>query len=59
MASALTCALQRGVVPDDLKEKLPAPEIINSAVVPNSDQLSAARELIKNQWDSVVGLDIK
>lgn len=51
--------LQRGVVPDDLKEKLPAPEIINSAVVPNSDQLSAARELIKNQWDSVVGLDIK
>lgn len=51
--------LQRGVVPDDLKEKLPAPEIINSAVVPSSDQLSAARELIKNQWDSVVGLDIK
>lgn len=51
--------LQRGVVPDDLKAKLPAPEIINSAVVPNADQLKAARALIKEQWDSVVGLDIK
>ncbi|MGZ9167093.1 MAG: ABC transporter substrate-binding protein [Anaerolineales bacterium] len=51
--------LSRGVVPDDLKAKLPDPEIIASAVVPNGDQLSAARELIKNQWDSVVGLDIK
>jgi len=51
--------IQRGVVPDDLKAKLPDPAIINSAVVPSSDQLSAARELIKNQWDSVVGLDIK
>ncbi|MCS6992482.1 MAG: extracellular solute-binding protein [Anaerolineales bacterium] len=51
--------LKRGVVPEDLKAKLPAPEIINSAIVPSRDQLSAARELIKNQWDSVVGLDIK
>lgn len=51
--------LERGVVPDDLKAKLPDPAIISSAVVPNADQLSAARELIKNQWDSVVGLDIK
>ncbi|PWH12009.1 MAG: iron ABC transporter substrate-binding protein [Anaerolineae bacterium] len=51
--------LKRGVVPEDLKAKLPAPEIINTAVVPSREQLSAARELIKNQWDSVVGLDIK
>ncbi|MCX7683334.1 MAG: ABC transporter substrate-binding protein [Anaerolineae bacterium] len=51
--------LKRGVVPDDLKAKLPAPEIINSAIVPSKEQLSAAREIIKNQWDSVVGLDIK
>lgn len=51
--------LQRGVVSDDLKAKLPAPEIIDNAVVPSRDQLSAARELIKNEWDKVVGLDIK
>lgn len=51
--------LERGVVPEELKTKLPDPAIINSAVVPNADQLSAARELIKERWDSVVGLDIK
>ncbi len=51
--------LKRGVVPEELKTKLPDPAIINSAVVPNADQLSAARELIKERWDSVVGLDIK
>lgn len=51
--------LERGVVPADLQAKLPDPEIIASSIVPNGDQLSAARELIKNEWDSVVGLDIK
>lgn len=51
--------LQRGAVSDDLKAKLPDPAIINNAVVPNADQLGAARELIKNEWDKVVGLDIK
>jgi putative spermidine/putrescine transport system substrate-binding protein len=51
--------LARGVVPDDIKAKLPDPEIIASSVVPNGDQLSAARAAIKEQWDSVVGLDIK
>ncbi len=51
--------LERGVVTEELKAKLPDPEIIANSVVPNGDQLSAARELIKNQWDSVVGLDIK
>ena len=55
----LSDMIQRGVVPEDLKSKLPAPEVIRNAVVPSGDQLSAARELIKNQWDSVVGLDIK
>jgi putative spermidine/putrescine transport system substrate-binding protein len=51
--------LERGVVSDELKAKLPDPAIIESAIVPNGDQLSAARDLIKAQWDSVVGLDIK
>lgn len=51
--------LSRGVVPDELIAKLPDPAIISSSIVPNGDQLSAARALIKEQWDSVVGLDIK
>ncbi|NUM46646.1 MAG: ABC transporter substrate-binding protein [Anaerolineales bacterium] len=51
--------LDRGVVPADLQAKLPDPAIIASSVVPSGDQLSAARELIKNEWDNVVGLDIK
>jgi len=49
----------RNVVPDDLKAKLPDPKLIASSIVPNGDQLSAARALIKDQWDKVVGLDIK
>ncbi len=51
--------LERDVVSDELKAKLPDPAIIESSVVPSGDQLSAARDLIKEQWDSVVGLDIK
>jgi putative spermidine/putrescine transport system substrate-binding protein len=51
--------LGRKVVPDDLKAKLPDPAVISGSTVPNGDQLSAARALIKDQWDKVVGLDIK
>ena len=51
--------LERGVVPEDLAAKMPDPAILASSVVPSGDQLSAARELIKNEWDNVVGLDIK
>ncbi len=55
----LTDMLERGVVPADLQAKLPPPSVIENAIVPNNEQLSAARELIKNEWDNVVGLDIK
>jgi putative spermidine/putrescine transport system substrate-binding protein len=51
--------LKRGVVSEDLKAKLPDPELISSSTVPNGDQLTKARAAIKEQWDSVVGLDIK
>jgi putative spermidine/putrescine transport system substrate-binding protein len=51
--------LKRGVVPDDLKAKLPDPALIAASMAPNADQLSKARESIKTNWDSVVGLDIK
>jgi len=49
----------RNVVPADLAAKLPDAALLQSSVVPNGDQLSAARALIKEQWDTVVGLDIK
>jgi putative spermidine/putrescine transport system substrate-binding protein len=51
--------LKRDVVPAELKAKLPDPALIANSVVPNGDQLTKARALIKEQWDAVVGLDIK
>jgi len=49
----------RGVVPADLLAKLPDPEVIASAVFPTPAQLDAARAAIKEQWDTVVGLNIE
>lgn len=49
----------RNVVSDELKAKLPDPKLLASSIVPSGDQLTAARALIKEQWDSIVGLDIK
>jgi putative spermidine/putrescine transport system substrate-binding protein len=49
----------RNVVPAELKAKLPDPKLLASSIVPSGDQLTAARALIKEQWDSIVGLDIK
>ncbi|MBC7876196.1 MAG: extracellular solute-binding protein [Anaerolineales bacterium] len=49
----------RNVLSDELKAKLPDPALLIASTVPSGDQLSAAREAIKEQWDSVVGLDIK
>jgi len=49
----------RKVVPADLQAKLPDAALLASSMVPNGDQLTAARALIKDQWDKVVGLDIK
>jgi putative spermidine/putrescine transport system substrate-binding protein len=49
----------RNVVSDDLKAKLPDAKLLASSTVPNGDQLTKARADIKEQWDKVVGLDIK
>lgn len=49
----------RGVVPQELLDKLPTPELYAQAVFPTVDQLVAARELITTQWDTVVGADVK
>jgi putative spermidine/putrescine transport system substrate-binding protein len=49
----------RGVIPEDLAAKLPSAELYAQAVFPTIDQLSAARTLITEQWDAVVGADVK
>ncbi|MBI3360730.1 MAG: extracellular solute-binding protein [Chloroflexi bacterium] len=46
----------RGKVPADLKAKLPS---IEGAVFPTADQLANAKKLITENWDKVVGADIK
>ena len=48
----------RGVIPADLKAKLPSSTAFASAVSPTPAQLSAARDAIKTGWDTTVGVDI-
>lgn len=49
----------RGVIPQDLADKLPPADLYAQAVFPSLDQLVAARELITTQWDTVVRADVK
>jgi putative spermidine/putrescine transport system substrate-binding protein len=46
----------RGVIPADLKAKLPASSAYASAVSPSPAQLSAARKLIGEGWMTTVGV---
>ena len=48
----------RGVIPADLKAKLPSSSAFASAGSPSPDQLSAARDAIKTGWDSTVGVEV-
>ncbi len=48
----------RGVIPADLKAKLPASSAYASAVAPTPDQLTAALALIKQGWMTTVGVEI-
>ena len=48
----------RGVIPADLKAKLPASSAYASAVSPTPDQLNTALALIKAGWMTTVGVDI-
>ncbi len=44
-----------GKIPDDLAAKLPD---VTGAVFPSLEQLNAAKQLITEQWDAVVGVDV-
>ena len=46
----------RGVIPADLLAKLPD---VSGAVFPTLDQLDAAKVLITENWDAVVGADVQ
>lgn len=49
----------RGVIPADLKAKLPASSAYASAVSPSPDQLTKAKDAIKTGWDATVGVEVK
>jgi putative spermidine/putrescine transport system substrate-binding protein len=49
----------RGVIPAELKAKLPASSAYASAVAPTPDQVSAAKTLITKGWDTTVGANVK
>jgi putative spermidine/putrescine transport system substrate-binding protein len=48
----------RGVIPADLKAKLPASSAYASAVAPSPEQLTVAKEAIKTGWDATVGVEV-
>lgn len=48
----------RGVIPAELKAKLPSSTAFASAVSPSPAQLTAARDAIKTGWDSTVGVEV-
>jgi putative spermidine/putrescine transport system substrate-binding protein len=49
----------RGVIPADLKAKLPASSAYASAVAPSPEQLTVAKEDIKTGWDATVGVAVQ
>lgn len=51
--------VERGVVPQEMLDKLPTPELYAEAIFPTEAQLTTARELITTQWDTVVGADVQ
>lgn len=55
----LTDMEDRGVIPAELKVKLPYSTVFASAVSPSPDQLTLARDAINNDWVSIVGVDYK
>lgn len=48
----------RGVIPADLKAKLPASAAFSSAISPSPDQLAAAKKLITGGWMTTVGVAV-
>jgi putative spermidine/putrescine transport system substrate-binding protein len=50
---------KRGVIPADVAAKLPPAELYAKAVFPTIDQINNAKKVINDNWDKVVGADVK
>ena len=50
---------KRGVIPADVAAKLPPAELYANAVFPTIDQINNAKQVINDNWDKVVGADVK
>ena len=50
---------KRGVIPQELLDKLPPAAAYEAAVFPTLDEQAAAKEVIVKQWDSVVGANVQ
>jgi putative spermidine/putrescine transport system substrate-binding protein len=54
-----TDMVERDVIPEELAAALPPAELYAQAVFPTLEQLTAARTLITENWDSVVQADVQ
>jgi putative spermidine/putrescine transport system substrate-binding protein len=50
---------KRGVIPDEIAAKLPPAELYAKAVFPTIDQINNAKQVINDNWDKVVGANVK
>jgi len=50
---------ERGVIPQELLDKLPPAEAYANAVFPTVEEQNANKEAVVANWDSVVGADVK
>ena len=50
---------KRGVIPADIAAKLPPAELYANAVFPSIAQINNAKQVINDNWDKVVGADVK
>jgi len=50
---------KRGVIPADVAAKLPPAELYAKAVFPTIDQINNAKQVINDNWDKVVGANVK
>ena len=50
---------KRGVIPQELLDKLPPAAAYEPAVFPTLDEQGAAKEVIVNKWDTVVGANVQ
>ena len=50
---------KKGVIPQEMMDKLPPAEGYEKAVFPTLDQVNANKEAVVGGWDSVVGANVQ